>query len=87
MPVSIAPEPGVGTGNQPAMVDAGGGGVRPPTRTAVAGGPMPDDMRNQLFSMSGPYQKKYIADPDGPEKAVDDAVRRMRKADKKPSTL
>ena len=83
-PMSIAPEPGAGTGNQAApMIDAGGSGSKPPTRTAVSGGPMPDGMRNELFSMKGPYQKKYMADPDGPEKAVEDAVRRMKEGGKR----
>ena len=70
VPVSIAPEPGVGTGNQPApMVDAGGGGVRPPTRTAVGASPSPDRGSNV----------RMLMEPDGPEKAVDDAVRRMKR--------
>lgn len=52
VPMSTAPTPGAGTGSQDMpMVDAGGAGAQPPTRTAVSGGPMPDDMRKELFSL------------------------------------
>ena len=51
---SIAPDPGVPTGNQAApMKDAGR--------------PMPGNMRNELFSLPGPYQQKYMSEPEGPE--------------------
>ncbi len=70
---SIAPDPGVPTGNQPApMSDAGSGGMKPPTRTAVSSGPMPEDMRRELFSLDGPNQgpepstRNYMSSPEGP---------------------
>ena len=70
---SIAPDPGVPTGNQPApMSDAGSGGMKPPRRTAVSGGPMPEDMRRELFSLDGPSQgpepstRNYMSAPEGP---------------------
>ena len=56
---SIAPDPGVPTGNQPAPM-------------SDAGGPMPDDMRRELFSLPGPNQgpepstRNYMSAPEGP---------------------
>ena len=56
---SIAPDPGVPTGNQPVPM-------------SDAGGPMPDDMRRELFSLDGPNQgpepstRNYMSAPEGP---------------------
>ena len=56
---SIAPDPGVPTGNQPAPM-------------SDAGGPMPEDMRRELFSLDGPNQgpepstRNYMSAPEGP---------------------
>lgn len=62
---SIAPDPGVPTGNQAApMKDAGR--------------PMPSNMRNELFSLPGPYQKKYMSEPDGPESSRSATVRNRK---------
>ena len=67
----VAPDPGVPTGNQPApMSDAGSGGMKPPTRTAVSGGPMPDDMRQELFSLPDREGNTFMSKPEGPESQV-----------------
>lgn len=56
---SIAPEPGVPTGNQPAPM-------------SDAGSPMPENMRRELFSLDGPNQgpepstRNYMSAPEGP---------------------
>ena len=64
---SIAPTPGDITGNQPApQIDAGGSGGQPPARTAVAGGPMPDDMRRELFSLPDRGGNTFMSRPEGP---------------------
>ena len=84
-PTSIAPNPGAPTGNQPApMIDAGGG-QQPPRRPTAVGGPMPDDMRNELFSLPGPFQDRkspqaFMMDPDGPENARKELERGMKKS-------
>ena len=68
---SIAPDPGVPTGNQPApMSDAGSGGMKPPTRTAVSGGPMPDDMRQELFSLPDREGNTFMSKPEGPKSQI-----------------
>ena len=84
-PASIAPQPGAGTGSQPVpMIDAGGGMQKPPTSRGAAapapgaGGPMPESMRNKLFSLPGPYQKKLMGEPDGPERASSAAGRQIK---------
>ena len=62
---SIALDSGVPTGGQERPIaDAGGAGMKPPTRTAVAGGPMPEDLRRELFSL--PATPKF-GDPDRPQ--------------------
>ena len=86
VPASIALDTSAGTGNQATPIaDAGGGMQKPPRNTGVAApapggsGPMPSDMRNELFSLPGPYQKKYMSDPEGPGKqssAYTDRARR-----------
>jgi len=71
MPMSIAPEPGAGTGGQvEPMIDAGGAGQKPPTSTAVSSNPMPDDLRRQLFALDGPSQ--------GPEPRTGERTRQQR---------
>jgi hypothetical protein len=86
-PASIAPQPGAGTGSQPApMMDAGGGMQQPPRSTGASapapapggGGPMPSSMRNQLFSLPGPYQKKYMSEPEGPAPADNRVIKGMK---------
>ena len=84
-PASIAPQPGAGTGSQPVpMIDAGGGMQKPPTSRGAAapapgaGGPMPESMRNKLFSLPGPYEKKLMGEPDGPERASSAAGRQIK---------
>ena len=62
---SIALDSGVPTGGQERPIaDAGGAGMKPPTRTAVAGGPMPEDLRRELSSL--PATPKF-GDPDRPQ--------------------
>lgn len=76
-PTSIAPTPGAPTGNQPApMIDAGGGGQQPPRRPTAVGGPMPDDMRRELFSL--PSKGGLMAEPDQPKSNREDTVRRIK---------
>lgn len=71
---SIAPDPGVMTGNQAAPIaDAGAGRTQGPTR------PMTEEMRRELFSLPGLYKKEYMAKPEGPERQADAYVKRARK--------
>ena len=80
VPMSIAPDPGTPTGNQPApMVDAGGAGQQPPTRTAVAGGPMPDDIRKELFSLPNESGSTYMSSPEGTGSQRDAIISRIKK--------
>ena len=51
---SIAPDPGVPTGNQPAPM-------------SDAGGPMPADMRKELFSLPDREGNTFMSKPEGPE--------------------
>ena len=98
VPMSIAPEPGAGTGNQPApMVDAGGSGLKPPTRRVVgaspSSNPQPEsqskyydggDARYDVVTRfdTDPFRSSGFADPN-PQKTFDDTINQSKEVGKK----
>ena len=64
VPMSIAPEPGAGTGSQVApMIDAGGSGSKPPTVQQLVPAQFPDPWDDSPRRSN----VRMLMEPDGPE--------------------